>query len=99
LRRRLGLPALGSIVLPETTRLYNAEANDPLHRALRGAPGYVCSEYFGPDVAGGSHVDGIRHEDLQGLSFPNESFDVVLTSDVLEHMPDPYANIVRFSGS
>ncbi len=91
LRRRLGLPALGSIVLPETTRLYNAEANGPLHRALRHAPGYVCSEYFGPDVAGGSHVDGIRHEDLQRLSFPNESFDVVLTSDVLEHMPDPYA--------
>ena len=31
---------------------------------------------------------GIRNESLTGLSFPEESFDYILTFDVLEHIPD-----------
>lgn len=37
-----------------------------------------------------SLTDARRHEDLQRLSFANDSIDLVLSSDVLEHMPDPY---------
>ncbi|WP_430229759.1 class I SAM-dependent methyltransferase [Paraburkholderia tropica] len=53
-------------------------------------PSYQFSEYFGTDIAKGSEVRGIRHEDLQDLSFSDSSFDLVLSSDVLEHMPRPY---------
>jgi SAM-dependent methyltransferase len=47
------------------------------------------SEYFGPSYSPGSTVDGIRHEDVMNLSFDDDSFDRVLSFDVLEHVPDP----------
>jgi len=46
-----------------------------MHRFLARAPGLVHVEY--PD------------EDLQALSWTDESFDLVLTSETLEHVPDP----------
>lgn len=48
----------------------------------------VCSEYLGPQFAPGTFVGGTRHEDLQRLSFADESFDLVVTADVMEHVPD-----------
>jgi SAM-dependent methyltransferase len=78
--------------IPTSTRLaiYNTETIGPIHERLRDLPGYVCSEYFGPDCAPGAMVNGVRHEDLQVLSFADDSFDFVLSSDVFEHIPDPY---------
>ena len=35
----------------------------------------------------GSSKDGIRNEDVTRLTFPDASFDVVITNDVLEHVP------------
>ena len=32
----------------------------------------------------------VRHEDLRSLSFPNNSFDLVLSAEVFEHIPEPY---------
>lgn len=70
--------------------VYNTESSGSLHLALSSGPKYLFSEYFGADVAKGTVVRGIRHEDLQDLSFAASSFDLVLSSDVLEHMPRPY---------
>lgn len=71
--------------------IYNTETSGPLHDQLRRLPNYVCSEYFGPGHEPGETVNGVRHEDLQQLSFADSSFDVILSSDVFEHVPDPYA--------
>lgn len=72
-------------------RLFNTEAHGPIHEALRTIPGYVCSEYFGPDFRSGDrHPSGVLHQDLQALSFPPGSFDLVISSDVFEHVADPY---------
>jgi SAM-dependent methyltransferase len=46
------------------------------------------SEYLGPGYQPGEVVDGVPHEDLQALSFADEAFDVILSFDVLEHVPD-----------
>lgn len=54
------------------------------------APEYQFSEYFGPEFVGGTEVRGVRHENLEALSFSDARFDLVLSSDVLEHMPHPY---------
>lgn len=48
----------------------------------------VGSEYLGPDIAPGSIIDGIRHEDALNLTFPTESLDVIVSTDVYEHVPD-----------
>jgi hypothetical protein len=90
LRSCLGLPVVGRLRLPERCRLYNAEANGPLHAALADSPGYLCSEYWGEAAIPGTVVNGVRHEDLEQLSFADACFDVVLSSDVLEHVPDAY---------
>lgn len=47
------------------------------------------SEYLGEDVAPGKIIKGIRHEDVERLSFANDSFDLIISNDVLEHVVNP----------
>ena len=86
-------------------RIFHAEAAGPIHQGLVGNPGYVCSEFVGPDRVAGEEVEGTRHEDVQDLSFGDSSFDLVVTTDILEHVPDPYRahreifRVLRVGGS
>lgn len=90
LRKQFGLPADGELAIPAGVMVYNTEANGPLHEILKVHPQYQCSEYWGDKTTYGEMVGGVRNEDLQALSFDAMTFDVVLSSDVLEHMPSPY---------
>ena len=90
LRKQCGLRAAGVMVFPQDFVIYNTESNGAMHTQLSIASGYLCSEYFGEEYERGQDVGGRRHEDLQNLSFGDASIDLVLSSDVLEHMPDPY---------
>lgn len=72
-------------------KVYQAQARGPIHQALWGLSGYVCSEYLPDTLPGSVSKSGIRCEDLQQLTFPVDSFDVVITEDVLEHIRDPDA--------
>jgi hypothetical protein len=57
--------------------------------ARQTLPGAVIgSEYLGPDVVGGSTVDGVRHEDALALSFEDASLGTIVSCDVFEHVPD-----------
>ena len=51
-----------------------------LHPWLARLPGLAYSEYGG--------LPGIRREDLLHLTYADASFDLVLTSETLEHVPD-----------
>lgn len=90
LRREVKLPIDGKLVLPDGLALYNTESSGPLHEALKSHPGYQCSAYWGDPAVYGRVVDGVRNEDVQALSFSDGTFDIVLSSEVLEHVPDPY---------
>jgi SAM-dependent methyltransferase len=70
--------------------IYVTEQFGRFFRWLRGRFGNEVhgSEFLGPDVAPGSLHRGIRHEDLQALSFAAASFDYVMSCDVLEHIAD-----------
>lgn len=60
----------------------------PFVRSMRGLPNYVQS-YLWPDLSPGAvTAEGIRNEDLTRLTFEDESFDLVITSDVMEHLID-----------
>jgi SAM-dependent methyltransferase len=89
---------------PSSLPIYNTEGTGSLHDQLCLTQGYQYSEYFGEGYQPGQIVKGIRHEDLQNLSFAENRFDYVLSSDVLEHVPDPYQahreiwRVLRYQG-
>jgi SAM-dependent methyltransferase len=58
---------------------------------------YVASQFFA-HVPRGKFEGGQRSEDLEALTFPDESFDLVVTQDVFEHVLRPakaFAEIAR----
>jgi SAM-dependent methyltransferase len=83
-------PSLDQVAALKGFVVYNTEAQGPIHSRLAAMEGYLCSEYFGDDYKSGDLVDGMMHQDLMALSFPDDSVDMVLSSDVFEHVPDPY---------
>ena len=68
---------------PRARALAIAEINSAgnLHRHLARCPGLRHSEFA-------SRTPGVRSEDLMQLSYADASFDLVVTSDTLEHVPD-----------
>ena len=68
---------------PRACGLAIAEINSAgnLHRYLKHCPGLCYSEF-------GSQSPIVSHEDLTKLSYADARFDLVVTSDTLEHVPD-----------
>ncbi len=66
-------------------------ASAALRRHCRG---YVASQYF-PARDFGAMVGEFRNEDLEKQTFDDESFDVVVTQDVLEHVYDPASAFIE----
>lgn len=66
-----------------------AEINiiDGLHEVLEGMPKFQASD-FTPGVERGATVDGKRCEDFDHLTYEDAFFDLVLTSETLEHVAD-----------
>jgi transcription initiation factor TFIIIB Brf1 subunit/transcription initiation factor TFIIB len=50
--------------------------------------GYIGSHYF-PDVPRGEIQDGMRSEDLEALTFADQSLDLHVHMDVMEHVNRP----------
>ncbi len=91
LKALFGLAADLPTFLPDC-RILLAEAATPLARALAASGcDLIRSEYFGPAHICGTLVEGVRHEDLMATSFADAALDMVISSDVFEHIPDAYA--------
>lgn len=72
-------------------KIYNTETTGSLHNLLGKFPDhYTASEYLGDDHQSGEVVNGILHQNLLKTSFEDASLDLVMSSDVFEHIPDPY---------
>jgi SAM-dependent methyltransferase len=67
--------------------IYACEATTALAKLLQDSEQkFTGSEYI-PDPNEAKRK-GFRHEDVMRLSFPNNTFDVYLSCEVLEHIPD-----------
>lgn len=73
-----------------TVSIFNTEATGCIHKYLCTLDNYQASEYFGIHHTSGEYLNGILHQDLMNTSFEPDSFDIVLSSDVFEHIPKPY---------
>ena len=71
-------------------RIHNTESTGPVHNRLATSSGYTASEYFGAQYTSGDDVGGVMHQDLMALSFEQNSLDVLISSDVFEHVAAPY---------
>ena len=70
-------------------KIYESASSGAASEKLRReAAGYVGSQYY-PNVPSGRMYRGFRSENLQRLSFPDDSFDLVVTQDVFEHVMEP----------
>lgn len=58
-----------------------------LHALLAQLPRLAFSEYRGPNRLG-EIIEGSRNEDICRLTYPDNAFDLVLSSDTLEHVHD-----------
>jgi SAM-dependent methyltransferase len=81
---------------PEARSLRVAEINiiGGLHATIIDLPGLAYSEYS-PGAGPGEVVAGVRSEDLTRLTYSSESFDLVLTSETLEHVSDLAAGLAE----
>jgi hypothetical protein len=52
-------------------------------------PGYSSSQYLLPTVPRGTVVGAVQCQDLEALTFADESFDLFVTQDVMEHVLRP----------
>ena len=86
--RHLSLQTFVDDAVTQSLSWYNTGIAGPVCAALRQLPNYVESTYWPDDVAD-TDRRGIRHEDLQALSFDDDTFDVVTSSHVLEHVAEP----------
>lgn len=89
---RRGARSLAELVQePEfaALRIWEPGEIGPFRRYLRALPGYEVSSYW-PDVSPGSRRDGVRCEDLMALTYASGSFDLVISSDVFEHVRKPH---------
>ena len=50
---------------------------------------YIGTHYFPDFLLGETHPTGWRNEDLENQTFQDESFDLVISQDVMEHIFNP----------
>jgi len=90
-RLRATLQTIDEICQPDRNAdIYITEQTTSLFKYLKNKfPNAVGSEFLGDKLAWGAQTkDGIRNETLTRLTFPDSSFDLLLSFDVLEHIPD-----------
>jgi SAM-dependent methyltransferase len=69
--------------------IYEPGMIGPFRSFLGDLSSYEVS-YYWPDVEPGVVRDDYRCENLESLTYPDESFDLVLTSDIFEHVRRPW---------
>jgi SAM-dependent methyltransferase len=85
--RKRGIGRLSDFSAHPELAVFNTSAKGSIHRALGSGPNIACSEYF-DGVAPGGYKGGVLNQDLQSLTFADASFDLVISEDVFEHVPD-----------
>lgn len=68
--------------------IYEPALRGPFQKQLVKVPGYQRS-YYWEDVHLGDERDGVACQDLTNLTFANDTFDLIITSEVFEHIRRP----------
>lgn len=75
-------------------KIWDTQSTGPFVDVLKDEDGFVSSEYISDDSIPGQVISTpsytARHESMMNSSFLSNSLDLVISSEVLEHVPYPY---------
>ena len=74
-------------------RIYHVGCHSPFRRWLSERMPNVTASQYEEGRRPGEIENGIRYEDLTGLSFADNEFDCIICMEVLEHIPDYRAGL------
>ena len=74
----------------QNLKIYEPGLIGPFRKFFQKLPHYHTS-YFWDDVEPGESRKGVRCQDLMHLTYEDDSFDLVLSSDIFEHVRKPFA--------
>lgn len=89
--RLIGALLLDWLSVKPQASVYLMEQVTPIYRLLRTrfpSMDIIGSEYLG-DHTSGTRIGELRHEDVEALSFANDSLDLIVSNEVFEHVPNP----------
>ena len=78
---------MDDLVEKKDLKILNLFSEGPVHNSLKNLPNYCCGEFF-DDIKSGDYYNGIKCIDLQNIPFEDNTFDLIITEDVLEHVLD-----------
>lgn len=72
--------------------IWDTDVYSPISDRIRSVANVTLSKYL-PELPFGAELDsGIFNIDLQSISFPANRFDIILSSDIMEHVRDDRAS-------
>jgi SAM-dependent methyltransferase len=77
-------------------RVYEPGTTGALRKHLSALPHYRQSDYYPPGSRDAA-PDNIPHQDLEALTWPDGRFDLVVSSDILEHVRHPRVALMEIS--
>ena len=73
----------------QNLKIYEPGLIGPFRKFFQKLPHYHTS-YFWDDVEPGESREGVQCQDLMNLTYEDDSFDLVLSSDIFEHVRKPF---------
>lgn len=95
--RSISIPNLVASGRLAEVSIYEPALKGPFVNAFKALPRYVRSYYWPERAPGEVDKSGARNEDITRLTFADNSFDLILTSDVMEHVYDYAAAFAEIS--
>ena len=84
------LKTILNIIEIDNFYIYEPSSIGAIYNTLRNYSNFIFSEYFtSSNLKPGQFLGKTQFQDLQSLTFKDESFDLILTLDVFEHIKDP----------
>jgi SAM-dependent methyltransferase len=79
---------LGRLALSRTASVFELSSRGALCRYLRRTFARVTVSELWDDVTPGQFRGGVQCQDVQQLTYPDATFDLVTSTEVFEHVPD-----------
>lgn len=68
--------------------VYIMSASGPLYKGIKKRTAKLTSSVYNSKIENGEYYKGVISQDVQDLTFKDNSFDIIISAEVFEHVPD-----------